>query len=88
MIGGINDHLCAILAGQEAEHPLQVYAVNGELVSGPQLSGIGVGGGRRLQFEPHQQVNLMDIVSRCKAGLNLPHGRSPLLLIATRLLIT
>ncbi|KAG0139323.1 hypothetical protein CROQUDRAFT_54877 [Cronartium quercuum f. sp. fusiforme G11] len=73
VVGGINDHLCGIVAGTQPGEPSPIYTVGGDLVSGPQLSGIGVGAGRRIQFEPHRQVNLMEIVHRCKTGLNLQH---------------
>ncbi|KAH9818809.1 GTP cyclohydrolase 1 type 2/Nif3 [Melampsora americana] len=73
VIGGVNDHLCSIVAGDQSDHPSQIFTVNNELINGPSLSGIGVGGGRRICFEANQQVSLMEIVNRCKTGLNLSH---------------
>ncbi|EGG00615.1 uncharacterized protein MELLADRAFT_39595 [Melampsora larici-populina 98AG31] len=79
VIGGINDHLCQIVSTNPsnpnpnpASHH-EIFSINGELINGIPLEGIGMGSGRRVTFKSDQQVSLMEIVNRCKVGLNLSH---------------
>ncbi|KAA1066875.1 hypothetical protein PGT21_025319 [Puccinia graminis f. sp. tritici] len=75
VIGGINDELCEIVSGQ-IPHQNKIYSVSGAIVEKiPEnvLSGVGLGGGRRVEFAKGAEVDLDQLISRVKAGLGIPH---------------
>lgn len=75
VIGGINDELCEVISGPKP-HSNQVYSVSGiavEKTADNTLNGLGLGGGRRVQFNQGKEVELDELVLRVKTGLGLPY---------------
>ncbi|POW16104.1 hypothetical protein PSTT_01716 [Puccinia striiformis] len=75
VIGGINDELCEIVSGL-MPHQNQIYSASGAIVeknSDNILNGVGLGGGRRVEFQKGKEVELDQLISRIKTGLGLSH---------------
>ncbi|WAQ84677.1 hypothetical protein PtA15_5A250 [Puccinia triticina] len=75
VIGGINDELCEIVSGESA-HQNKIFSTSGVIVektSENVLNGVGLGGGRRVEFAQGKEVDLDQLISRIKTGLGLSH---------------
>ncbi|KAH9458239.1 hypothetical protein KEM48_013602 [Puccinia striiformis f. sp. tritici PST-130] len=75
VIGGINDELCEIVSGL-MPHQNRIYSASGAIVeknSENILNGVGLGGGRRVEFQQGKEVELDQLISRIKTGLGLSH---------------